>query len=376
MDPITLIVTALAAGAAAALQETAGQAITDAYQSLKRLIASRYPTLAKGVDYIEERPDRKSRQEDLQVDLAETAAAQDEELLTQAQAVLKAAQENPASLQTAGLIMEDVTIGASANIRDIIVQANTPGNIYGVKAKNLNVKGDFNVAGVQVTSGQAGPAAQSTPTPAAPPPTSLPIPVRILFLTANPTDTTRLRLDKEMREIDSALLRSRYRDRFDLIQHHAVRVTDLLGLLQRHTPDIVHFSGHGSDAGEIILEDEDGSMRPVSARALSTAFSLLRGNMRCVILNACFSQAQAAAIAQHIPCVIGMSTAITDTAAISFAAAFYEALGYGQNLQIAFGLGIAQIDLESLGEENTPQLLHPSANPAQIVFVSDQFPKV
>ena len=91
MDPITLIVTALAAGAAAALQETAGQAITDAYQSLKRLIASRYPTLAKGVDYIEERPDRKSRQEDLQVDLAETAAAQDEELLTQAQAVLKAA---------------------------------------------------------------------------------------------------------------------------------------------------------------------------------------------------------------------------------------------------------------------------------------------
>ena len=191
MDPITLIVTALAAGAAAALQETAGQAITDAYQSLKRLIASRYPTLAKGVDYIEERPDRKSRQEDLQVDLAETAAAQDEELLTQAQAVLKAAQENPASLQTAGLIMEDVTIGASANIRDIIVQANTPGNIYGVKAKNLNVKGDFNVAGVQVTSGQAGPAAQSTPTPAAPPPTSLPIPVRILFLTANPTDTTR-----------------------------------------------------------------------------------------------------------------------------------------------------------------------------------------
>ena len=33
----------------------------------------------------------------------------------------------------------------------------------------------------------------------------------------------------------------------------------------RHQPHIVHFSGHGSPAGEIILEDDAGRMWPVSA---------------------------------------------------------------------------------------------------------------
>ena len=38
MDPISLILTALAAGAAAALKDTAGQAVKDAYSGLKALL--------------------------------------------------------------------------------------------------------------------------------------------------------------------------------------------------------------------------------------------------------------------------------------------------------------------------------------------------
>lgn len=368
MDPITLIVTALAAGAAAGLKPTAEQVVKDAYQGLKALVKSKYAATAPTVDYLEARPERENTRQDLHQELAATTAAQDAEVLNQAQAVLKAVEKKAPELAVSiGVSLEDIHVGASINIGDIVVKGDGSGSAYGFKGKNLKVKGNVNVGNVTVTSEQARPAPPPAPEPKDTPPAL----VRVLFLTANPTDTTRLRLDEEMREIDSALLRSKYRDRFDLIQHHAVRVADLLGLLQRHTPDIVHFSGHGSDAGEIILEDEDGSRRPVSSRALSTTFSLLRGNMRCVILNACFSQIQAKAIAQHIPCVVGMSTAITDVAAISFATAFYEALGFGQNLEIAFGLGIAQIDLEALGEENTPQLLHPNGDPAQIVFVSD-----
>jgi hypothetical protein len=44
-----------------------------------------------------------------------------------------------------------------------------------------------------------------------------------------------------------------YRDRFELEQHWAVRFSDVAEALLRHTPHIVHFSGHGTQAGTIVL---------------------------------------------------------------------------------------------------------------------------
>jgi len=194
--------------------------------------------------------------------------------------------------------------------------------------------------------------------------------IKILFLAANPSDTTRLRLDEESRTIDQALRQTEFRDRFEVEQHWAVRVSDMQGLLLRHEPDIVHFSGHGSKAGEIILEDNFGPSRPVSARALSQLFSVLKDNIRCVVLNACYSERQARAIAQHIDCVIGMSDSIGDLAAIGFATSFYRALGYGRDVKTAFDLGCLQIDLESLDEQDTPKLLALISKPEELLFVN------
>jgi hypothetical protein len=195
--------------------------------------------------------------------------------------------------------------------------------------------------------------------------------IRILFLAANPSDTSRLRVDEESRSIDQALRQTEFRDRFDILQHFAVRVGDLQGYLLRHTPDIVHFSGHGSVAGEIIMEDSLGHSRPVSARALSTLFSVLRDNVRCVVLNACYSEEQAKAIAEHIDCVIGMSQAIGDQSAIAFATAFYQALGYGRDVKTAFDLGCVQIDLDSLDDQDVPKLLAARTDPSQLVFAAE-----
>lgn len=192
--------------------------------------------------------------------------------------------------------------------------------------------------------------------------------IKILFLAANPKDTSQLRLDEEMRGIDHALRQAEFRDKFDVKQQWAVRIIDLQGYLLRHKPDIVHFSGHGSESNEIMLEDNDGNSKPVSTRALSQLFSVLKDNIRCVVLNACYSEQQALAIAQHIDCVVGMSKAIGDAAAISFAVAFYQGLGYGRDVKTAFELGCVQIDLEGLNERDTPKLLAINANPQEILF--------
>jgi hypothetical protein len=194
-------------------------------------------------------------------------------------------------------------------------------------------------------------------------------PIKILFLAANPTDTTRLRLDKEMRAIDEALRQAEFRDRFDIKQHWAVRAADLQALLLRHKPHIVHFSGHGGRSSRIILEDKSGRSRAVSPRALAKLFSVLKDNIRCVVLNACYSERQGQAIAQHIDCVIGMAKAIGDAAAISFAASFYQALGFGRDLKTAFDLGCVQIGLENLDEQDTPELLCERVDPQKIVLV-------
>jgi hypothetical protein len=194
-------------------------------------------------------------------------------------------------------------------------------------------------------------------------------PIRILFLASNPLDTVRLKLGQEVRAIDQALRASDFRDLFDFEQQWAVRVSDLEGLLLRYNPDVVHFSGHGSLFSEIILEGENGRSQPVEGKALGRLFSVLKGNIRCVVLSACYSAGQAGEIARTVDCVVGMSNVVGDEAAIRFAAAFYQALGYGKDIQTAFDLGCLEIDLERLADDDKPRLLS-HLKPKEIYLVS------
>jgi hypothetical protein len=195
--------------------------------------------------------------------------------------------------------------------------------------------------------------------------------IKILFLASNPTDQNSLQLTREMKEIDRDVHQAEFRERFKFEQQWEVSVKELQGHLMRYKPDIVHFSGHGSSASEIILQDNSGNSHPVPVRALSNLFSALKDNIRCVVLNACFSEKQAEAIAEHIECVVGMTTAISDATAISFAAKFYQALAYGKSVQDAFKLGCVQTDMEGLDEQDAPKLLHaPHCDPSNVLFVT------
>ena len=195
--------------------------------------------------------------------------------------------------------------------------------------------------------------------------------ITILFLAANPASTPALRLDEEVRAIDLALRQADFRGCFRLEQHWAVRVTEIQGLLLRFRPDIVHFSGHGSSDNELIFLDDEGNPRAVTPAAFGRLFGILRDSIRCVILNACHSTAQAEAIAQHIDAVVGVSQAIGDEASIQFASAFYQALGFGRSVKSAYDLGRSQVELVNLGEEDALQLIALRADPTQLVFVGE-----
>jgi CHAT domain-containing protein len=178
----------------------------------------------------------------------------------------------------------------------------------------------------------------------------------ILILAANPKSTPALRLDEEVREIDSGLRRANQRDRFHLEQRWAVRSRDVQNALLDLKPQVVHFSGHGENEIGLILEDETGQSAAVSTEALAGLFELFADRVECVVLNACYSEVQAEAIANHIPYVIGMNKAIGDRAAIEFAIGFYDALGAGESIEFAYKLGLTAIRMAGIPEHLTPIL--------------------
>ena len=176
----------------------------------------------------------------------------------------------------------------------------------------------------------------------------------ILFLAAEPTNTSRLRLGEELRKIQEKLQLAGLRERFELHQRMSVRPEDISQALLDVKPKIVHFSGHGTDAGVLCFENQVGKMHQIQPDALAALFDQFANQVSCVILNACYSEIQANAIAKHIDCVIGMNQAIGDNAAIAFAIGFYQALGAGRTIEDAYKFGCVQIRLQNIPEHLTP----------------------
>jgi tetratricopeptide (TPR) repeat protein len=192
--------------------------------------------------------------------------------------------------------------------------------------------------------------------------------VKILFLAANPVDVVaRLRVEQELREIQKKIHLGTHSSQMELVAELAVRAVDLQAALLRHRPDIVHFSGHCSKTSGIVLEDENGRSQVVSRKALSDLFSILRANIRVVVLNACYAIDQAQALTATIDCAIGMNDAIEDRAALKFAAHFYQSLAFGCSVEEAFELARNQLDIEEIKGAHIPELLvRDGANPAEI----------
>jgi len=96
MDPITIIATAVVAGAAAAAEGVAAQAGKDAYAGLKALIVRRFGDRADvegAVKGIEQKPESRARKEVLEEELEQAEAGQDAEVVEQAEGLLKLLKE-------------------------------------------------------------------------------------------------------------------------------------------------------------------------------------------------------------------------------------------------------------------------------------------
>lgn len=186
--------------------------------------------------------------------------------------------------------------------------------------------------------------------------------LRILFLVADPSNAAKLHLTKELQEVRDKLAGNLY---FEMVDKLAVKPDDVLQTIMTYKPHIVHFSGHGEDSGELCFEDELGKAKPIPPEALASLFSLVTDYVKCVVVNTCYAEKQARALAQYVPVVIGTKKEISDSAAIKFSTGFYTALDPDLSqvsLNKAFKLGRIAIQFDgNLQEHLIPILIEGSA---------------
>jgi hypothetical protein len=150
MDPVTLIVTALALGAAAGVQETAGQVVKDAYAGLKALVRRKYERVS--VEMLENDPADETRQAIVKADLEKTAAGQDEEVLRQAQSlILLVGQHAPESAAAIDINLKEAEVAASVRLEELVATGTKAG--VRVDAEKAKVGGDFEMKGVRASGG-------------------------------------------------------------------------------------------------------------------------------------------------------------------------------------------------------------------------------
>jgi CHAT domain-containing protein/NACHT domain-containing protein len=224
---------------------------------------------------------------------------------------------------------------------------------------------------------------------ASPPPTGRPTPAQaaiepearkpitathkiILFLAANPKNTSRLDLEGECAAIEHELRLARHGNDFEFRSKWVVTVDEMARHLIDLNPTIIHFSGHGrrstsgaeptasrdvappGDSG-IYLHDERHGVQLVTGRALALMVKASAPSTRLVVLNACYSDGHAEELSQVVDCVVGMTRAIHDHAAHSFAVAFYRALGHRFSVGNAVAHAVATLAAKQLPDESIPR---------------------
>jgi hypothetical protein len=174
--------------------------------------------------------------------------------------------------------------------------------------------------------------------------------MRVLFLAASPDDQDQLKTDREARDIKEQLALVRdAKVAVDVEYALAVRVDQLQREVLNANPEVLHFSGHG-DTGVLLFEDAVGQTIEISGDALAGLVSLIP-SVKCVVLNACYSESIAKQVAPHVEAVVGCNASIEDETAIMFARAFYRALAHGRSFAETFELAKNEIALNGRPKE-------------------------
>jgi hypothetical protein len=170
-------------------------------------------------------------------------------------------------------------------------------------------------------------------------------------MAAAPDDKIYVNVIKEGTEIQQTL--DGQRDKFQFIHRLGITKDHFLDDLERYRPNILHFSGHGTEYSSLVFQDGD----ELSSEQLEKTFQSLPFKISVVFLNACYSKHQARSISKYVDYIIGMKKPVSDEAAIIFSSKFYKSLLKNINYKEAFNDAIAYLSYYLESESSIPKLI-------------------
>ena len=178
---------------------------------------------------------------------------------------------------------------------------------------------------------------------------------RILIFYSNPSDTDRLRLDKEDRMLDM-ILKQRNVNRELVRKLHATSVKDFTTALREDEYEIVQFSGHGSEEGIYLEKEQIDGGGIVSASHIAALLSEALPDLKAAIFVSCFSNAFASDLLDIAAFTITLDGTTDDEAAIEFMSAFYDCYFQFNSIENAFRNACLSIDALGKGDLIKPLL--------------------
>ena len=175
--------------------------------------------------------------------------------------------------------------------------------------------------------------------------------ITVLFMAAAPDDKIYVNVVKEGTEIQQTL--DGQRDKFQFFHILGITKDHFLDDLERYRPNILHFSGHGTESCSLVFQDGD----ELSSEQLEKTFQSLPFKISVVFLNACYSKHQARSISKYVDYIIGMKKAVSDEAAIIFSSKFYKSLLKNINYKEAYNDAIAYLSYYLESESSIPKLI-------------------
>lgn len=145
MEPVTLVVTALALGAAAGLKATAEQVVKDAYAGVKTLILTQYAAAGGSLTALEKKPESQAKQASLGEDLQDAGGDQDRELLERARQLIEAVEQSKLGAESAlaiGVNLKEIK-AESLKISDVKASGT------GVNVEKSEFRGGVDISGIQ-----------------------------------------------------------------------------------------------------------------------------------------------------------------------------------------------------------------------------------
>ncbi|HYV92300.1 MAG TPA: hypothetical protein VE978_10970 [Chitinophagales bacterium] len=150
---------------------------------------------------------------------------------------------------------------------------------------------------------------------------------RVLFVYASPGfDNLNPRFDREIKMIDEALIKSRYRDHFELKPCPQIMLSEFNLRVAEFQPHLIHVAMHANQTIGLLFSNDENMEAAITAEQFARNLELLLQQcpIEGVIFNCCHSMQHAEEASKLINFSIGMQGPIPDETCQLFSQGFYQ----------------------------------------------------